>query len=57
MCVGSHFAIYEIKLVVAVVYSNFRSVVVDDGGVEQVDGYTCGPASNRLVLRFERVLD
>lgn len=47
--------ISEIKLVLAAVYSNFRTFIVDDEGIEQEDGYTVGPQSNRLVLKFERV--
>ena len=45
----------EIKLVVAAVYSNFRTHIVNDEGIEQTDGYTCGPAGNKLFLRFEKV--
>lgn len=45
----------EIKLVIAAVYSNFRTYIVDDEGIEQTDGYTCGPTKNKLFLRFERV--
>jgi hypothetical protein len=45
----------EIKLVIAAVYSNFRTHIVDDEGIEQEDGYTTGPTSNRLLLRFEKV--
>ncbi|XMA15650.1 hypothetical protein WAI453_008441 [Rhynchosporium graminicola] len=55
MCVGSNFAMHEIKLVTAAVYSNFRTSIVDDEGIEQEDGYTCGPKSNRLFLSFEKV--
>lgn len=47
----------EIKLVIAAVYSNFRTHIADDKGIEQMDGYTCGPASNKLFLRFEKVID
>ncbi|KAE8451553.1 hypothetical protein EG329_003626 [Mollisiaceae sp. DMI_Dod_QoI] len=57
MCVGSNFAMHEIKLIVAAVYSNFRTHIVNDEGIEQTDGYTCGPAGNKLFLRFERVID
>jgi hypothetical protein len=46
----------EIKLVIAAVYSNFRTTVVDDEGIEQDDGYTVGPRSNKLTLKFEKVL-
>jgi len=41
---------------VAAVYTNFKTYVVDDEGIEQTDGYTCGPASNKLFLRFERAI-
>ncbi|KAL8703388.1 MAG: hypothetical protein Q9201_003417, partial [Fulgogasparrea decipioides] len=55
MCVGSNFAMQEMKLIVAAVYSNFRTRIVDDGGIEQMDAYTAGPRGNKLVLAFERV--
>lgn len=45
----------EIKAIVAAVYARFETRVVDDGGVEQGDGYTVGPKGGRLVLGFERV--
>lgn len=35
MCIGSNFAMHEIKLVIAAVYSNFRTEIVDDEGIEQ----------------------
>ena len=47
----------EIKLVIAAVYSNFRTHIVDDDGIEQADGYTTGPKSNQLFLRFEKIVD
>lgn len=55
MCVGSHFAMQEMKAIAAAVYTRFETRVVDDGGVEQGDGYTVGPKGGRLVLGFERV--
>ncbi|KAI9729644.1 MAG: hypothetical protein M1818_008447 [Claussenomyces sp. TS43310] len=55
MCVGSNFAMHELKLVAAAIYTNFTTHVVDDEGIEQMDGYTCGPKSNKLSLRFEKV--
>jgi hypothetical protein len=42
--------------VIAAVYSNFRTHIMDDEGIEQTDGYTCGPARNKLFLRFEKVV-
>ena len=45
------------KMTVAAVYANFRTHIVDDEGIEQKDGWTCGPKSNRLMLKFERIGD
>lgn len=55
MCVGSHFAMQEMKLITAAVYTNFETAVVDDEGIEQVDAYTAGPKAGRLILGFRRV--
>ena len=45
----------EMKLITAAIYTNFTTHVVNDEGIEQIDAYTAGPRSNRLLLRFERV--
>ncbi|KLJ13509.1 unspecific monooxygenase [Blastomyces silverae] len=55
MCVGSNLALQEMKLVVAAIYSNFTSKIVDDEGIEPIDAYSVRPSSNKLVLKFERV--
>ncbi|EXJ54573.1 hypothetical protein A1O7_09914 [Cladophialophora yegresii CBS 114405] len=55
MCIGSHLATQEIKLLVASVYSNWRTEIVDDEGIEEVDAYTTKPRRNRLDLRFTHV--
>ncbi|EEP81715.1 conserved hypothetical protein [Uncinocarpus reesii 1704] len=54
MCVGSNFALQEMKLVVAAIYSNYTTTIVDDDGIEAIDAYTVRPTSNRLVLEFHR---
>ncbi|KAL8750415.1 MAG: hypothetical protein Q9199_007086 [Rusavskia elegans] len=54
MCVGSNFAMQELKYVTAAVYTNFTTTIVDDTGIEQEDGYTAGPRGNQLTLRFAR---
>ena len=47
----------EMKLIVAAIYSNYTSHVVDDDGMEnQSDGYTGRPENERLFLRFEKVV-
>ncbi|KAI9931758.1 hypothetical protein MW887_010337 [Aspergillus wentii] len=40
MCVGSNLALQEIKLVVAAIYTNFSSTVVNDDNIEATDAYT-----------------
>lgn len=45
----------EIKLIIAAIYSNFSTLVINDEGVDQMDGYTCGPSAGKLHLRFEHV--
>lgn len=41
-----------IKNVVAVIYSNFKTSIVDDNGMEQTDGYSSRPAGDKLHLTF-----
>jgi unspecific monooxygenase len=43
------------KLAVAAIYSNFKTTIVDDGGIEAIDAYTVKPRGEKLILRFERV--
>lgn len=60
MCIGSNLAMQQMKLLVAVLVSNFRLLrVVDDGpekgGIEQEDAYTARPMGEKLVVEIERV--
>ncbi|EPE04950.1 cytochrome p450 [Ophiostoma piceae UAMH 11346] len=48
MCIGSNFAIQEMKEVAAMIYSRFQTHVVDDSGMEPDEG----PVSEQLYLRF-----
>jgi hypothetical protein len=43
------------KLLVAAIYTNYTTKIVDDDGIEQIDSYTAGPRGEKLILRFERV--
>jgi hypothetical protein len=43
------------KLIVAAIYSNFTTSIVNDEGIEAIDAYTTRPRSNQLILRFEHV--
>ncbi|KAJ5477470.1 hypothetical protein N7539_007614 [Penicillium diatomitis] len=55
MCVGSNLALQETKLVAAAIYSNFRTTIVNDDGIEAIDAYTVHPRGEKLILRFEKV--
>ncbi|KAK0628885.1 cytochrome P450 family protein [Bombardia bombarda] len=56
MCIGSNFAMHEMKQIVAAIYTTFTSHIVDDAGMaDQSDGYTSRPTYERLYLRFERL--
>ncbi|KAI1147016.1 cytochrome P450 [Nemania diffusa] len=57
MCLGSNFAMHDMKLTIAAIYSNFISHIFDDSGIEQTDMYTGHPKGNALHLRFETVSD
>lgn len=52
MCIGKHFALQEIKLIVSVIYRNWRTEIVDAEGIEELDAYTTRPKSGKLILRF-----
>lgn len=43
------------KLVVAAVYTNFTTSIVDDENMEAIDAYTVKPRGEKLILRFEAV--
>ena len=45
----------EIKLIIAAVYTNYTTSIVDDEGMEQTDGFIGRPKSNKLILKFESV--
>jgi cytochrome P450 len=45
----------EMKLLVAAIYSNYTTNIVDDEGIEALDTYTTKPRSNQLMLRFKHV--
>ncbi|KAI0477510.1 cytochrome P450 [Xylariaceae sp. FL0804] len=55
MCLGSNFAMHDMKLTIAAIYSNYTSHIVNDDGIEPTDAYTGRPKSNSLYVRFEEV--
>jgi len=56
MCIGSNLAMTEMKNIVAAIWSNFATTVVDDSGMVHTDGYTSepkgSPEGNYLLLQF-----
>ncbi|KAL4997826.1 cytochrome P450 [Aspergillus recurvatus] len=54
MCIGINFAIYSMKYLIGVIYSNYRTTIYDHGDMEQQDGYIAGLKGQRLELIFER---
>lgn len=45
------------KLVLAAVYTNYTTHIIDDVGIEQHDTYTALPRGKKLLLGFHRVAD
>lgn len=43
------------KLVVAAIYTNFQTSIVNDDRMEAIDAYTVKPRGEKLVLRFSKV--
>ncbi|KAL3480382.1 cytochrome P450 [Aspergillus californicus] len=53
MCLGSNFALQEIKLVMAAVYTNYMTSVVDDEAIEQdLSEFISLPKGRKLMLKF-----
>ncbi|GIC86440.1 cytochrome P450 [Aspergillus udagawae] len=52
MCLGSNFALQEIKLVMAAVYTNYTTSIVDDEGIEQDYAFISLPKGRKLMLEF-----
>ena len=54
MCIGSHLAIQEIKLILCAIYGNYKTKIAEGGDidVEEMDAYTTRPVSGRLGLHF-----
>jgi hypothetical protein len=40
------------KYIVAVLYSNYTTSIIDDTDIEQIDSYTCPPKSDKLIVRL-----
>jgi unspecific monooxygenase len=45
----------ELKIVVAAIYTNYTTKIIDDGDIEQLDAYSAGPKGDKLILQFKKV--
>jgi hypothetical protein len=45
----------EMKLAVAAIYTNFRTIIVNDDDIEAIDAYTVKPQGDKLILKFEAI--
>ncbi|KAF2867022.1 cytochrome P450, partial [Massariosphaeria phaeospora] len=52
MCVGSHLAVYQMKYLLAALYTNYTTTIVDDTNIAQSDAYTAPPKTEKLLIRL-----
>ena len=52
MCLGSNFALLEIKLVIAMIYANYSPEIVDDEDIEQHLEFIALPKGRKMMVRF-----
>lgn len=43
------------KYIIAAIYTNYKTTIVDDTDFEQSDAYTAPPKSDDLIIRLDRV--
>jgi hypothetical protein len=43
------------KLIVASIYTNYSTYIIDDEGIEQLDSMIASPAGDKLILGFNRI--
>jgi len=42
------------KYILAALYSNYSTSIVDDTGIEQMDAYTAPPKSDQLIIALKK---
>ncbi|KAJ5836295.1 hypothetical protein N7447_002321 [Penicillium robsamsonii] len=52
MCIGSNFAYYSMKYMVAAVYAHYTTSIHAHGDMELLDFYLAGPKGHRLEINF-----
>jgi hypothetical protein len=43
------------KYIIAALYSNYSTTIVDDTDIEQADSYTAPPKSDKLMVRLYKL--
>ena len=43
------------KYIIAAIYTDFTTKIVDDENVQQMDLYTAPPSSGKLIIKIQRV--
>ncbi|KAF2105889.1 cytochrome P450 [Lophiotrema nucula] len=56
-CIGKDFTLLVMKLTTAAIYSRYTTSVVEDSGMEQEDLFLAGPVGEKLILKFQPVID
>jgi hypothetical protein len=46
-----------LKTIVAAIYTNYETTIIDDEGIEQEDAFLAGPVGRKLVLKLSSVDD
>jgi hypothetical protein len=48
-------SVKEMKYIIAALYSNYTTTIVDDTDIEQSDSYTAPPKSDKLIVKLEKL--
>ncbi|KAF2192180.1 cytochrome P450 3A6 [Zopfia rhizophila CBS 207.26] len=55
-CTGRYFVVLVMKILIAAIYTNYTTSIVDDEGMEQEDTFLGHPVGEKLVLRLSSVV-
>ncbi|KAH7371523.1 cytochrome P450 [Pyrenochaeta sp. MPI-SDFR-AT-0127] len=54
-CLGRYFVVLVMKIVIAAIYTNYTTSIIDDEGMEQQDTFLGHPLGEKLVLKLSSV--
>ncbi|KAL2004676.1 hypothetical protein VTN00DRAFT_3204 [Thermoascus crustaceus] len=55
MCIGSNIATHSMKHCIASVYTNYASTLIEAPDMELAEGFTAGPRTKKMVLKFQHI--